>query len=135
MSKLLDQWEEDTRRGDAAAMCASFTPDMTFAIHEHIGARTEDGAGDHDKMCAYLDKVVPLLAQKEKSVNVTRNSFTVTRYGLHWLTADVSYTEHREITLDSGLHLKQVSEDHLTLVKTLAGLRVTRLESDSRLVR
>ena len=134
MSKLLDSWEEDTRRGDADAMCESFTPDMTFAIHDHIGARVENGEGDRDKMCAYLDKVVPLLAQKEKSVEVKREGFTVKRYGLHWLTADVSYTEHREITLDSGMHLKQVSEDHLTLVKTTKGLRVTRLESESRLV-
>jgi hypothetical protein len=37
------------------------------------------------------------------------------------------------MTLDTGMHLKQVSENHLTLVRTIRGLRVKRLVSDSQL--
>lgn len=53
---------------------------------------------------------------------------------MHPLTADVSYTEHLDTTLKSGLHLKQVSEDRLTLITTFKGLRVKRLDSESWLV-
>ena len=67
--------------------------------------------------------------------NVTREDFKVTRPSLHWWTAEVSYTEHRDRTLQNGMHLKTISEDHLVLVKTFAGMRLKRLESDERLDR
>jgi hypothetical protein len=135
VNRFLAGWEEDTRRGDADAACETLAQDMTFSVHEHIGARAQDAQGNRDEFCSYLHKSIPLLAKQVASTDVTRDHFTVTRDALHWWTANVSYTEHRDLTLVSGLHLKQVSEDHVTLVKTLKGLRLERLESDARLER
>jgi hypothetical protein len=134
VSQLLENWEEAAKRGDADAICNTLAPDMTFSTHDTIGARVQDRAGGRAEFCEYLDKVVPLLAQKVRSTNTTRDNLTVTRDPLHWWTAEVSYTEHEETTLDSGLHMKTEDENHLTLVKTVEGLRVRRLDSHSRLV-
>jgi hypothetical protein len=106
---------------------------MTFSTHDSIGDRVLDRKGDRAEFCDSLNKVLPRLAQSLKSANTTRDNFTVTRDATHWWTADISYTEHEEMTFDTGMHLKQVSENHLTLVKTLKGLRVKRLVSDTQL--
>lgn len=133
LNTMLDRWQEASRRGDAAPICDSLAFDMTFSTHDRIGDRALDRKGDRTEFCDSLNKVLPRLAQSLKSVNTTRENIVVTRDPMHWWTADVAYTEHEEMTLDTGVHLKQVSENHLTLIKTVKGLRVKRLVSDSRL--
>jgi len=135
VNALLEKWEVDTRRGDALAMCDQFTPDMTFSTHATVNGRSIDREGDRSLMCADMQKLLPALAKVVTDDNVTRDNFKVTRHGLHWWTAEVSYTEHRDRTLQNVMHLKTVSEDHLVLVKTFDGVRLKRLESDERLDR
>jgi hypothetical protein len=86
-------------------------------------------------MCADIKKLLPALVKVVTDDNVTRDNFKVTRSGLHWWNADVSYTEHRDRTLRNAMHLKTISEDHLVLVKTFEGVRLERLESNERLDR
>jgi len=114
-------------------MCATFTPDMTFSLHDRGTGRLLEKQGGRSEMCDYLHKIVPVMAKAISSENVTRDNFTMTRHGLHWWTADVSYTEHRDTTLGSKVHVKAISEDHLTLVKTFDGLLVKKLESEGHL--
>jgi hypothetical protein len=133
LNAFLDGWEAASRRGDAGPICDSLAFDMTFSTHDSVGDRALDRKGDRAEFCDSLNKVLPRLAQSVKSTNTTRDNLTVTRDATHWWTADVSYIEHEEMTLDTGMHLKQVSENHLMLVKTLRGLRVKRLVSDSQL--
>ena len=135
INAILEKWEADTRRGDAQTMCDSFTPDMTFSTHATVNGRTIDREGDRALMCADVQKLLPALAKVVTDVQVTRDNLKVTRHGLHWWTAEVSYTEHRDRTLQNALHLKTSSEDHLVLVKSFDGVRIKRLEADERLDR
>jgi hypothetical protein len=132
---MLDKWEDDARRGDAQATCDSFAPDMTFSMHGTVNGRSTDREGDRAQMCADLQKLLPVLAKVVTDVKVTRDNLKVTRHGLHWWTAEVSYNEHRDRTLQNGMHLKTLSADHLVLVKSFDGVRLKRLESDERLDR
>lgn len=135
INELLEKWEDATRRGDVQELCDTFTPDMTYSLHDQIGARSQDQAGGRAEMCAYMQKTVPVMAKAITAVSVTRDNMKVTRHGLHWWTAEVTYTEHRDTAIGSALHLKTISDDRLILVKSFAGLRVKRLESDDRLDR
>jgi hypothetical protein len=135
VNEFLEKWEDATRRGDAQAMCETFTPDMTFSIRDRTTGRMLEQEGDRSEMCAYLQKVLPAMAKFVSDVKLTRDNFRATRHGLHWWTAEVSYTEHRDTTLKSALHLKTISEDRLILVKSFDGLRVRRLESEDGLDR
>ena len=135
INELLGKWEDASRRGAVQELCDTFTPDMTYSLHDQIGARSQDQAGGRAEMCAYLQKTVPAMSKAITAVSVTRENLKVTRQGLHWWTAEVSYMEHRDTTLGSTLHVKTISEDRLILVETFAGVRVKRLESEDRLVR
>jgi hypothetical protein len=115
-------------------MCAALAPEMTFTTHEHLGAQVHERSGNREEFCALLEKVMPILAKKMTSYNVTRTHFTATRHGLHWLTADISYGEQEDLVFTNGMHLKQEDELHLTMEKTLDGLRVTHLEVESRVL-
>lgn len=133
VNKVLNEWEDATRRGDAEATCATFADDMTFALEEHTAESTVKHEGGKDELCAYVRKLLPAMVRAVSSTNVTRDNLTVTRSWLHCWTAEVSYTEHRTTGLASGLSVRTVSDDRLTLVKSFGGVLVRRLESVSRL--
>jgi hypothetical protein len=135
VNELLEKWEDATRRGDAQVLCDTFTPDMTYSIHETTTGRLQEQEGDRAEMCAYLQKVLPPMAKAVTAVSVKRDNIVATRHGLHWWTANVSYTEHRDTTIGSALHLKTICDDRLILVKGFDGVHVKRLESENRLDR
>jgi hypothetical protein len=73
-------------------------------------------------------------AQLVSSTQVRRDNLKVERGWLHCWTADVSYTEHRTITLtNAGMTVRTVSDDKLTLVKTLTRVVIKRIAASVRI--
>lgn len=128
---FLAQWEEQTTRGDALAMCATFTDDARVSITDHTMERVFSLEGGKAEVCGYLERVLPLASRALTSMQVTRDEFVIRHRAWHWWTADVSYAEHRRALLVGGVEVKTQGDDHLVLVKTLSGLRVQRLEAET----
>ena len=132
--RLFDTWDEAYRNGDPKPMCDAMTSEMTFSTLDRVGGQVHERKGNREEFCAVLDKVMPVMAKKMTSYAVTREHFTATRQGIHWLSTIVSFTEHEDIVFTDGMHVRQDNEVHLTMEKTLGGLRVTHLDVDSRVL-
>lgn len=85
----------------------------------------------------YYAQVVPGMKHIVSGMTVRRDDVEVTRGWLHPWTAEVSYTEHRSVSM-AGIRVKvnTVGEDRLTLVKTLSGgVKIKALHAKTRMTR
>ena len=133
VNDYLNNWFELTMQGDADGVCATAAKDMSFDIDDASMGRHMQVSGGKDDFCDYVRKTTPVMARMTAGVHMTRDNIKIERHGLHWWTADVTYVEHWTFSVGGGLSLESVSEDHVILVKTLSGVFLKRLESQSYL--
>ena len=131
VNEFLSQWEEAAAQGDADAICDTLADDLTFTLNDRSAGTPLEAEGGKEDLCAYFQKVIPIMAKVASSSEVRRDDLVIKRDTWHWWTADVSYTEYRSMRIAASMTLKTIGEDRMTLVKTLKGLRVKRLESQS----
>jgi len=131
VNNFLNHWADSTLQGDADAVCATASKDMTFEINDGTTGRHMQIEGNRDDFCEYVRKTTPLMAKMAGSVHVTRDEMTIEHKALHWWTAQVTYVEHWTINVGGRVTIETVSEDRVTLVKTFKGVFVKRLDSES----
>jgi hypothetical protein len=133
--RFLNELETLSLQEKSDAYCALLHDDLTVSIRDHTAPQMpRDFDGDKAELCEYVSMAAKGMSLIEPQSQLTRHDFTVTRRWLHPWTAQVSYHETRSTRLTRvNVTLNTVSDDTWILVNTLAGVRVLRLESESRL--
>lgn len=140
VTDLLAQMEEMSSRGDVDGVCALFDDEASVSLDD----RTPEGpmklTGGKPELCAYLAQVLPLQKTLVAATVIKRDHFTIERDWAHPWTAHVSYDERRTVTMAQTLpqltaHTHMQSQDRLTVVYTLQGRKITRLQSVSSALR
>lgn len=129
-TRFLDELEGLSLQGKSAEYCDRLHADLRVSIRDHSADPPADFDGGRAEFCAFVAKAARGVGLLGISSRVTRNDFTVTRNWLHPWTAHVRYHENR-ITTMSKVHatLHTRSDDALTLVQTLDGVKLKSLES------
>jgi hypothetical protein len=129
-NRFLDELESLSLQGKSAQYCDRLHDDLRVSIRDHSAVPPADFDGGRAEFCAYVSQAAKGVDLLGISSRVTRNDFTVTRDWLNPWTAHVSYNEDRVTTMtkvNATLHTR--SEDSLTLVQTLGGVKLLQLES------
>jgi hypothetical protein len=129
-NRFLDELETLSLQGKSAEYCERLHEDLRVSIRDHSAVPPADFDGGREEFCAYVSHAAKGVDLLGISSRVTRDDFAITRDWLHPWTARVSYNEDR-ITTMSKVHatLHTRSEDSLTLVQTIGGLRLFQLRS------
>jgi hypothetical protein len=130
---FLDQVESLTVNGKAEELCDLLTDDATFAMNDHTAGRAGEASGNKQDLCELYQAIAPAMMLMRTQMQVERRGFTVKRdWLLHPWTADVSYTEFRTMSIPrAGVKIETESDDKLTLVRTLSGVKIRRVESET----
>jgi hypothetical protein len=129
-TRFLDELEALSLRGRSDEYCARLHADLRVSIRDHSATPPADFDGGRDEFCAYVSHAAKGIDLLGLSTHVTREDFTVTRDWLHPWTAQVRYHEDRVTTMskvNATLHTR--SDDTLTLVQSLGGIRLRALDS------
>jgi hypothetical protein len=134
-NRFLNQLETLSLQGKGAQYCELLHEDLEVSIRDHTAPGSpRDFTGGKAEFCDYVSEAAKGMSLINPETHLTRDDFTVTRSWLHPWTAHVSYHETRTTTMTLvNVTLNTTSDDTWTLVNTLDGLRVLKLESDSRL--
>jgi len=121
-------------QGKAGEVCAMFHDDLEFSIVDHTagggGSTTLEG-GKQD-FCETTQEQVAALQKVPHTMHVEFNDLTVTRSWLHPWTSEVSYTEDRSFTIrGANLTLNTTSDDTITLVQTLSGVKLRKVQVEA----
>lgn len=135
VNALLAQIEEKAARADVDGVCALFDEHASISLDD----RTPEGpmklTGGKPELCAYLSQVLPLQLKMVTDTQIRRDDLKIQRDRSHPWSARVAYNEHRTVKFAPGpLGIAQSqmrSHDEMTVVSTLAGRKITRLNSVS----
>jgi hypothetical protein len=131
--RFLGNMEEASMKGDAQAVCDMLADEVQVSLSDQSSREPVNLQGGKEQLCELLRKTLPLQAALISSSSVRRDDLTVKRGWLHCWTADVSYTEHRAVTVErAGVTFRTVSEDKLTLEKTFTHVAIKRIETAIR---
>lgn len=134
-NRFLNELEHLSLSGQGKEYCTRLHDDLRVSIRDHSATPPADFDGGRDEFCGFVSQAAKGMDLIGPGTQVTRDDFTVTRSWLHPWTAQVSYKEDRITTMSrvkATLHTQ--GEDKLTLVQTLRGVRLLKLESRTWLV-
>ena len=128
--RFLDELETLSMEGKSAEYCERLHPDLAVSINDRSADPPAVFDGNKQDFCDYVSMAAKGMHLLGVSMDVKRNEFKVTRSWLHPWTARVTYKEDRTTTmskLNASLHTQ--SEDELTLVQTLHGVKLRALKT------
>jgi hypothetical protein len=130
-NRFLNKMEELTTEGSGKALCDLFTDDAQVDINDHTAGRKGKITGGKEEICAYFKAAAPAMALLQTSTQLQRRDFAVKRDWLHPWTVQVTYTEFRSTSIPrAGISINTESDDELVLVRTLAGVKISRLKTE-----
>lgn len=131
---LLDQ-AINTYQGNNETVCDTFADEVEVDVVDRGPQGRWEVQGGKNEVCGYIRQAsaayMVLRARMETSVE----DLVVQRAGFPWRTAEISYRQKTNISAGNGPPIPTmtaISDDHMTLKRTLGGLRITRLEAKSR---
>lgn len=127
---FLDELEALSLQGKSDDYCARLHADLRVSVHDHSADPPADFTGGRAEFCDYVSYAAKGMGLLGISTRVTRDDFTVMRDWRHPWTARVSYHEDRVTMMtkvNATVHTR--SEDSLTLVQTLDGIKLISLDS------
>jgi hypothetical protein len=129
-NRFLDELEALSLQGKSTEYCARLHANLAVSIRDHSATPPADFDGGRDDFCGYVSYAAKGMDLLGISTQVTRENFTLTRSVLHPWTARVSYHEDRTTTMSKvQATVHTVSDDSLTLVLTIDGVKLLALQS------
>jgi hypothetical protein len=128
--RFVSQMESLMNEGKADEVCALFHDDLEVKISDHS---TEDGSleGGKTELCEHTRMAAAALQMLPHTMNVNFENVNVERDWLHPWTSRVFYLEERTFTIQAAnVTVRTVSEDTLTLVQTLSGVKLRKLTAE-----
>jgi hypothetical protein len=129
-NSFLNELEHLSLSGQGEEYCAHLHEDLAVSIQDRSAEPPAIFDGGRKEFCGFVSEAAKGMDLLGAGTQVTRDDFTVTRSWLHPWTAQVSYKEDRITTMsriNQSLHTQ--GEDKLTLVQTLRGVKMLKLES------
>jgi len=133
---FLNELEQLSLSGQAGEYCARLHEDLAVSIEDRSGNPPAVFDGGRKEFCGFVSEAAKGMDLLGAGTHVTRDDFTVTRSWLHPWTAQVSYKEDRITTMsriNQSVHTQ--GKDQLTLVMTLRGVKMLKLESHTWLAK
>jgi hypothetical protein len=124
MSKLTDEGKSDE-------VCAMFHDELQFHVVDRTGPSTKDLDGGKAELCALVQASIAALSRVPHDKETSITKLAVTREWLHPWTSRVTYTEDQDIAIrGANVTLKTTSDDKITLVQTLTGVKLLKLDAE-----
>jgi hypothetical protein len=129
--RFLAQMESLMNEGDASKVCAMFHEDLEVAIADHSGEALRQVSGGKKELCELTRASIAGLQMVPHEMQVDYTEVNATRkFSSPW-TSDLSYAEHRTFTVPgANITLRTISNDQITLVQTLSGVKLRKLKSE-----
>ena len=128
--RYITTMENHMSRGDADAVCGMFHEELEVDIRDRSGGVNQDTSGGKKELCELTRTVARMLAKVPHTTNVDFDVKSVKRDWMHPWTSEVHYVEERSLTIGGEVSLKTVSEDTITLVQTLSGVKLRKLQAE-----
>lgn len=130
---FLVRMENLMNQGKADEVCDMFHDDLEVNISDYTLRSPKEISGGKDELCDLTHDTVDSLGKVPHRMNVQWNDIEVTRSWAHPWTSEISYTEERTMSLSgANIRIHTTSEDTITLVQTLGGVKLRRLDAESR---
>jgi len=128
--RFLTQMESLMDEGRAEEVCDMFHEDLAAEIADHSGAATHNLRAGKQQLCELTRTTVAGLQQLPHSMEVEYSDFKAKQQLSKPWTSEVTYSEHRTLSiLGANASLHTVSEDEITLVQTITGVKLRKLKS------
>jgi hypothetical protein len=129
--RFLSQMESLMNEGDASTICAMFHEDLEVEIADHSGEALHQVNGGKKEMCELTRATIAGLQMLPHDMQVEYTDVNATRKLSSPWTSELSYAEHRTfIVPGANITLRTVSNDQITLVQTLSGVKLRKLKSE-----
>lgn len=116
--------------GDMAA-CDDYADDMEVTLTAAGRRGRWEVEGGKNEMCGYLKQAAAVFTVLQARTHTDFDQIEVTRSGFPWMSATVKYVQRTNV---SGTHVPGFtieSEDTLVLVRTLSGIKIKTVNSES----
>jgi len=128
--RFMMKMESHMSEGRSEEVCAMFHDDLEVDIEDHSGESTKTTNGGKQEFCELTTEVVAGLQLLPHSSNVEYADITAKQEWNKPWTGEVSYSEHRTLSIPAaGVTMRTVSEDEITLVQTLSGVKLRKVKS------
>jgi hypothetical protein len=124
MELLMDQ-------GEAGKVCAMFDEDLEMEIADRSGEALRRVHGGKSEMCDLTRATIAGLQSVPHDMQVEYTGVNSLRNLTSPWSSELSYAEHRTFTIPgANITLRTVSNDRITLVLTLSGVKLRKLKSE-----
>jgi hypothetical protein len=129
--RFMAKMESLMNEGDASAVCEMFHEDLEVEIADHASESPQQISGGKEEFCALTRATIAGLQHLPHSMHLEYSNVTAKHeLGSPW-TSELSYSEHRTLSIPgANIHLLTVSNDHITLVQTVSGVRLLKVKSE-----
>jgi hypothetical protein len=129
--RFMAKMESLMREGSGADVCDMFHDDLEVEVIDHSGDETREVAGGKTEFCELTKATAAGLRQLPHSMNVNYTEVTAKQSLTSPWTSRVTYDEHRTLTIQgANISLRTVSNDEITLVQTLEGVKLRKVKSE-----
>jgi hypothetical protein len=129
--RFLTKMESLLNEGKPEEVCAMFHDELAVEIADHSGDATREVTGGKKELCDLTIASAAGLQALPHSMNVEYTEVSATQQLSKPWTGDVSYSEHRTLSiLGANVTLRTVSNDEITLVQTLSGVKLLKVKSE-----
>ena len=113
-------------------VCDLFHEDLQFHLTDHTGGEAKEVTGGKAEFCALARTQAAALALVPHTMNTQVENVKATLDWKHPWTSQVTYTENRSLTIQgANVTLNTTSDDNITLVRTLSGVKLRRVEAEA----
>jgi hypothetical protein len=129
--RFLSQMESLMNEGDASTVCAMFDENLEVEIADHSGEALHQVSGGKKELCELTRATIAALRMVPHEMQVEYTAVNATRKVSSPWTGELSYAEHRTFTVPgANITLRTISNDQITLVQTLSGVKLRKLKSE-----
>jgi hypothetical protein len=128
--RFLSDMESLTNAGDFAGICEMLHEDLEMNITDSSGDAPREVNGGKRELCAVVRASITGLRTLPHSMEVEYTDLRASHQVIKPWTSELSYVEHRTLSIPGlNITLRTVSNDEITLVQTLAGVKLLKLRS------
>lgn len=116
--------------GDAKA-CEAYTDDVQVNVWAEDRGGHWEVEGGKGELCAYYRKAAAAFVVLDANTNTEFTDVSIQRKGFPWTEATLRYTAHVTVQAAQLPEIRVTSQDELTLVRGLGGVKIKAIESRS----
>lgn len=116
--------------GDGKA-CDAYADDVQVELRAEDRGGHWEVEGGKEELCAYLRKASAAFVVLEANTHAEFTDVALQRKGFPWTEATLSYTQLVTVQAARLPEIRITSQDQLTLVRTLGGVKIKAIQSSS----